>query len=94
MIRKGFVIDTQNYEVAKYVEYNDKIVEDFYVKDVNASSKEGANLLFAAMTFPIECEEEVREALSELKIAKKSYESTVERIFYKRFREIKDKAKL
>lgn len=92
MIRKGFVIDTQKLIIDRDVTYDDTIFDGMYVKDVNKPSKEGANILFAAMTFPEEAREEVVIALAELKAVKKQYEDLQSEIYYKRFRQIRDRA--
>lgn len=85
MIRKGFVIDTLKYEIVRDVEYDDKVFDDFYVREQGVSSKEGANILFAAMTFPIECKSAVKLHLDNLKRAKKEFDDLQAQVFYKEF---------
>jgi len=93
MIRKGFVIDTLKLQIDRSVEYDDKVFDGLYVRDVNLPSKEGGNILFAAFVFPEPCRVEVQQALDELKAAKKVFEDLQTEIYYKRFRRIKDSAR-
>jgi len=91
MIRKGIVIDTLKFEIVNEVEYDDQLIDGFYVRDVNKSSKEGANLLFAAFVFPVESKPQVEMALKDLKEAKKTFEDIQARIFYKMFPRLRKK---
>jgi hypothetical protein len=85
MTRKGFIIDTLKLKITREVNYDDTIFDDLYVKDVDASPKEGENILFAAFTFPIESKEQVQKALDELKAAKKVFDDLQAHIYYKVF---------
>lgn len=89
MRRKGFVIDTLKYEIVRDVEYDDTVFDGFYVRELGVSAKEGANILFSAMTFPIECKEQVKMALEDLKRAKKEFDDLQARIYYKVFPQIR-----
>ena len=93
MIRKGFTIDTLKLVIDKSVEYDDKVFDGLYVRDVHLPSKEGGNILFAAFTFPESCRSEIQQALDELKAAKKVFEDLQTEIYYKRFGQIKRGAK-
>jgi len=95
MIRKGFTIDTQRFIIDRInINYDDTVFDGLYVKDVDASSKEGGNILFTAMTFPMETFDAVQAALRELSAKKKEYDDLLAEIYFKRFRAIKDSAKL
>ncbi len=85
MIRKGFYIDTQKLVIVRDVTYDDKVFDSFYVREVGVSSKEGANILFAAQTFPIEYRNEIQSLLTELAAKKKEYEDLQAKIFYREF---------
>lgn len=85
MNRKGFVIDTQKLTIEREVTYDDTVFDGLYVKDVNASAKEGANILFAAFTFPIEHKEAVSKLLKDLAAKKKEWEDFQAQVYYKEF---------
>ncbi len=94
MIRKGFTIDTLRLIIDRTdINYDDTVFDGMYVKDMDKPAKEGANILFAAFTFPVETFDAVQAALNELKAAKKVFEDLQAEIYYKRFRSIKDSAK-
>jgi hypothetical protein len=95
MIRRGFTIDTQKLIIDKPdITYDDTVFDSFYFKQQGVSSKEGANLLFAAQTFPMECKTQIELALKELATAKKFYEDTQARVYYRTFRAIRDGEKV
>jgi hypothetical protein len=92
VIRKGFTIDTQQLVIDRLnINYDDTVFDGLYVKDVDKPSKEGANILFAAFTFPMEAHDEIAAALRELRAAKKVFEDLQAEIYYKRFGAIKRK---
>lgn len=84
MIRKGIVIDTQKNEVIYHCTYEIERVDGMYNK-VFQPGKTKPELIPAAYVFPSESELAVKALLTELRQAKKVYDDTVARIYYKEF---------
>lgn len=79
MIKEGIIIDTVKNRVERECTYDDKRVDDIYVKVDNK------DLIPAAYVFPRKNREHVEIQLARIAKAKKEYEDIQSEVFYKAF---------
>lgn len=81
MIKKGILIDLSmsKYVIVREVTYDDKRVDDMYVK------VDGKDLIPAAYIFPVENREKVQEQLNRMTAARKVFDDLQAEIYYKIF---------
>lgn len=82
MMKQGFVIDTTRNVILKTGHYDTELVDGMFLKF-------DGELLPVAYVFPIEHKESIQELLNQLAKAKKEYDDTVARIYYKEFQKFR-----
>src|SRR5262245_21448135 len=89
MIKRGIVIQTAvgngMASIVGEIDYDDKLIDSMYYRDVNKPNEEGANLVFAAFVFPAENREQIQKLLDELNVSKKAHDDLVARVYYTEF---------
>lgn len=77
MLRKGILIDVSKAKIERKCTYDDKRVEDIYVK------VDGKDLIPACYVYPLENEVQLQEALDILKQAREDCSKIEAEVYYK-----------